>query len=98
MACVRLSRMTGFVRKLRKKFSAEMGSNIACGTLSLWYKVIGVAPKSAAHLSCTSAGVWKEFTMPQAKQTSKPKRRSKALPILGAAGESVVAKPYLSLG
>src|SRR5262249_51123630 len=89
MACVRLSRMTGFVRKLRKKFSAEMGSNIACGTSSLCYKVIGVAPKSAAHLSCISAGVWKEFMMPQAKQTSKLKRRSKALPVLGAAGLSL---------
>jgi hypothetical protein len=47
MACVRLSRMTGFIRKFRKKFPAEMGSIMACGTLSFWYKGIGVAPKSA---------------------------------------------------
>src|SRR5690349_6290759 len=51
---------------------------------------IGVAlRKKGFHLSGQSAGVWKEFTMPQAKQTSKRKRRSKALPILGAAGLSL---------
>src|SRR4029077_5574139 len=44
--------------------------------------------RKAAHLSSTSAEVWKEFTM-QAKLTSKRKRRSKALPILGAAGLSL---------
>src|SRR5262245_15124906 len=51
-------------------------------TATLWAlikKVLAVAPKSGP-LSSTSAGVWKEFTMPQAKQTSKRKRRSKALP------------------
>jgi hypothetical protein len=48
----------------------------------------GVAPKSGPPVS-TSAEVWKEFTMPQAKLTSKRKRRSKALPILGAAGLSL---------
>src|SRR5215475_4773950 len=42
-----------------------------------------LASPKAAHLSSTSAEVWKEFTMPQAKQTSKLKRRSKALPVLG---------------
>jgi hypothetical protein len=47
------------------------------------------SPKKGFHLSGQSAGVWKEFTMPQAKQTSKRKRRSKALPILGAAGLSL---------
>src|SRR5262245_47546661 len=50
---------------------------------------LGVAPKEACPLSSTSAGVWKEFTMPQAKQTSKQKRRGKALPVLGAAGLSL---------
>src|SRR5262245_30506898 len=49
---------------------------------------LGVAPESGP-LSSTSAEVWKEFTMPQAKQTSKLKRRSKALPVLGAAGLSL---------
>jgi hypothetical protein len=34
-------------------------------------------------------GEGKEVTMPQAKQTSKRKRRSKALPVLGAAGLSL---------
>src|SRR5262249_34632871 len=48
-----------------------------------------LASPKAAHLSSTSAEVWKEFTMPQAKQTSKLKRRSKALPVLGAAGLSL---------
>src|SRR4026209_235289 len=36
-----------------------------------------------------SAGGGKEVTMRQAKQTSKRKRRSKALPVLGAAGLSL---------
>src|SRR5262249_42177222 len=49
---------------------------------------LGVALKSGP-LSSTSAEVWKEWTMPQAKQTSKLKRRSKALPVLGAAGLSL---------
>src|SRR5215467_8823662 len=48
-----------------------------------------LASPKAAHLSGTSAEVWKEFTMPQAKLTSKRKRRSKALPVLGAAGLSL---------
>src|SRR5215471_1381583 len=48
-----------------------------------------LASPKAAHLSSTSAEVWKEFTMPQAKLTSKLKRRSKALPVLGAAGLSL---------
>src|SRR5262249_25680827 len=48
-----------------------------------------LASPKAAHLSSISAEVWKEFTMPQAKQTSKRKRRSKALPVLGAAGLSL---------
>src|SRR5262249_51205796 len=57
-----------------------------CGTLSLWYKGTGVAPKSGP--TCRASG-GEEFTMPQAKQTSKQKRRSKALPVLGAAGLSL---------
>src|SRR6516164_2133821 len=55
----------------------------------LWHKHYWRRSEKAAHMSRTSAGVWKEFTMPQAKQTSKLKRRSKALPVLGAAGLSL---------
>src|SRR5262249_3342722 len=49
---------------------------------------LGVAPKSGPTCRA-SAGGGKEWTMPQAKQTSKLKRRSKALPVLGAAGLSL---------
>src|SRR5262249_15918483 len=35
------------------------------------------------------AGVWKEFRMAEGKQTSKLRGRSKALPVLGAAGLSL---------
>src|SRR5262249_7057012 len=92
MTCARLSRTTGFVRNIRKKISAEIGSIIACGTLSPLVQsyLAGCSAKCGptCRAFCRSVeGV--EFTMPQSNKTSKRKRQSKALPVLGAAGLSL---------
>jgi hypothetical protein len=78
MACVRLSWMPGFVRKFRKFLNAWLRNDVIALIQRYWPSLSKVA-----HLSS------EELTMPQAKQTSKRKRRSKALPVLGAAGLSL---------
>src|SRR5262245_52529275 len=47
----RLSRMTGFVRKFRKKISAEMGSLSPAGRYRFGTKLLASLRKARAHLS-----------------------------------------------
>src|SRR6188508_1303924 len=66
--------MTGFVRKFRKYRSD--------GPEYVWNRYERRSSEKRPQSE-------RSLTMPQAKQTSKQKRRSKALPILGAAGLSL---------
>jgi hypothetical protein len=74
-----------FCQKIPKIIMRRVRITSSCGTVPACWRSSGKRPTCRG----TSVGVWKEFTMPQAKQTSKQKRRSKALPILGAAGLSL---------
>src|SRR6188474_1924121 len=66
--------MTGFVRKFRKYRSD--------GPEYVWNRYERRSSEKRPQSERT-------LPMPQAKQTSKQKRRSKALPVLGAAGLSL---------
>src|SRR5262245_15764692 len=86
MACARLSGMTGLVRKFRNSMGwvAQVRLRDVIALVQRYWR----RSKQRPHLSSIWEG-GEEFTMPQAKQTSKQKRRSKALPVLGAAGLSL---------
>src|SRR5262249_27349100 len=69
------------------KFDGMGRTSSTAGRYRSGTKVLASLQKAAPPVEHLGGGA--EFTMPQAKQTSKQKRRSKALPVLGAAGLSL---------